>query len=93
MESVGPVSCCPDMAPFFFILLMMFCVFVSLIVIAIKALIFCKIFSKAGYSWALGLLILVPIANIIMAFYIAFADWPVQKEVRQLRQQQEKPEA
>jgi len=93
MVSEGPVSCCPDAALFFFILLMMFCVFVSLIVIAIKALIFCKIFSKAGYSWALGLLILVPIANIIMAFYIAFADWPVQKEVRQLRQQQEKPEA
>jgi hypothetical protein len=35
---------------------------------------------------------LVPIANIIMPFFLAFADWPVQKEVRQLRQQQEKPE-
>jgi len=71
----------------------MFGFFVGLIAVAIIVLIFCKIFSKAGYSWALGLLILVPIADIIMAFYIAFADWPVQKEVRQLRQQQEKPEA
>jgi hypothetical protein len=89
----GPVSCCPDMAPVFVILLMMFGIFFALIVVAIKALIFCKIFSKAGFSWALGLLILVPIANIIIAFYLAFADWPVQKEVRQLRQQQGKPEA
>ncbi|HIJ53000.1 MAG TPA: hypothetical protein HPP66_07575 [Planctomycetes bacterium] len=72
---------------------MMFGIFVGLIVLAIKVLIFCKICSKAGYSWALGLLILVPIANIIIAFYIAFADWPIRKEVRQLKQQQAKPEA
>jgi hypothetical protein len=70
----------------------MFGVFFGLIAAAIKALIFCKIFSKAGFSWALGLLILVPIANIIIAFYLAFADWPVQKEVRQLRQQRGKSE-
>jgi len=89
----GPVSCCPNVAPGFLILLMMFGIFFGLIALAIKALIFCKIFSKAGYSWALGLLILVPIANIIMAFYLAFADWPVQKQVRQLRQQQGKPQA
>jgi hypothetical protein len=94
MEISGPVSCCSDAAPaVVMILVMMFAIFFGLIAVAIKALIFCKIFSKAGYSWALGLLILVPIANIIMAFYIAFADWPIQKEVRQLRQQQGKPEA
>ena len=86
----GPVTCCPDAAPLFFILMMVFFVFFGLIAAALKALIFCKIFSKAGFSWALGLLILVPIANIIMAFYIAFAEWPVQKEVRQLKQQQAK---
>lgn len=72
------------------VLLIMFVVFVALIVTAIKLLIFCKIFSKAGYSWALGLLLLLPIVNIIMAFFLAFADWPVRKELRQLKQQQEK---
>ncbi|NIP24892.1 MAG: hypothetical protein GWN67_26090 [Phycisphaerae bacterium] len=71
---------------------MVFLFYVSLIVLAVKALIFCKIFSKAGYSWALGFLILVPIANIIMAFYLAFADWPVQRELRQLKQQSQKPQ-
>jgi len=89
----GPVSFYPDAFPIFYILLLLFVCFFSLVVLAIKALIFCKIFSKAGYSWALGLLILVPIANIIIAFYLAFADWPVQKEVRQLRQQNQKPQA
>ena len=91
MTYVEPVSCCPGSV--FFILLMIFLFYVSLIVLAVKALIFCKIFSKAGYSWALGFLILVPIANIIMAFYLAFADWPVQKELRQLKQQSQKPQA
>jgi uncharacterized membrane protein (DUF485 family) len=84
---------CPEMAPMFIVLLTMFIVFVSLIAIAIKILIFCKIFSQAGYSWALGLLMLVPIANIIMAFFLAFADWPVCKELRKLKQQLEKSKA
>jgi uncharacterized membrane protein len=76
-------------APVFIVLLTGFVVLVSLIAIAIKVLIFCKIFGKAGYSWALGLLMLVPIANIIMAFFLAFADWPVCKELRRLKQQQQ----
>ena len=87
MESMVHVSQGTHAAPGFLILLMMFGIFFGLIAVAIKALIFCKICSKAGYSWALGLLILVPIANIIIAFYIAFADWPVQKELRSLKQQ------
>lgn len=87
MESIVHVSHGTHAAPgFLMLLLIMFGFFVGLIVVAIKVLIFCKIFSKAGYSWALGLLILVPIANIIMAFYLAFADWPVQKELRKLKQ-------
>lgn len=37
---------------------------------------FWKICAKAGFPGALSLLMLVPIANIILPFYIAFADWP-----------------
>ena len=40
---------------------------------------FCKIFSKAGFHWALGILMIVPIANIIMPFFLAFGDWPALK--------------
>ena len=92
MECVVGTRCCPDMAPVFVMLLITFMFFAALIATAIKILIFCKIFSKAGYSWALGLLILVPIANIIMAFFLAFADWPIRRELRLLKQQQ-KPKA
>lgn len=76
-----------DMPPVFVMILVTFAIFVALIVTIIKILIYCKIFSKAGYCWALGLLMLVPIVNIIMPFILAFADWPIQKELRALKQQ------
>ncbi len=79
--------------PMFTAILIAFGILMGLIVLIIKILIFCKIFSKAGYCWALGLLMLVPIANIIMPFVLAFGDWPIQKELRLLKQQQEKPGA
>ena len=57
-----------------------------LVIVPLKLLIACMIFHKTGYSWALGLLMLVPIANILMIFVLAFGDWPVRRELRQLRQ-------
>ena len=41
---------------------------------------FCKIFLRAGYHWALGILMIVPVANIIMPFILAFGDWPVLQQ-------------
>jgi hypothetical protein len=82
---------CPQVEPAFPIIIaffIAFAAFTALVIIAIKLLICCKIFAKAGYSWALGLLMLIPIVNIIMAFFLAFADWPVQKELRSLKQKQ-----
>lgn len=78
-----------DAAPVFILLILLLISLFSLIITVITALLYCKIFSKAGFCWALGLLMLVPIANIIMLFILAFADWPIQKELRQLRQQQQ----
>ncbi len=37
---------------------------------------FWKICTKAGFPGALALLMIVPIANIVLPFYIAFAEWP-----------------
>ena len=90
MELGAPFEHCPDAAAVIISIFAVFAIFLALIVVAIKVLIFCKIFSKAGYCWALGLLMLVPIVNIIMPFVLAFADWPIQKELRLLKQQQEK---
>jgi heme/copper-type cytochrome/quinol oxidase subunit 2 len=46
---------------------------------------FCRIFRKAGYNWAWGLLWLVPIGNIVALLMLAFGDWPILKEMRQLK--------
>jgi hypothetical protein len=72
--------------PVIVILILFLIAFITLVILAVKLLICCKIFSNAGYSWALGLLTLIPILNIIMIFYLAFADWPVNKELRELKQ-------
>ncbi len=38
------------------------------------------IFSKAGYSKWLSLLMVVPIVNIAMLYFLAFSTWPSQRE-------------
>lgn len=78
----------PQVEPAFVIIFAFLFAFVALVLLAVKLLIICKIFANAGYSWALGLLMLIPIVNIIMMFYLAFADWPVNKELRLLKQKQ-----
>ena len=59
----------------------------ALIVVIIKTWFYCMVFHKAGYSWAWGLLAIVPIANIIIPFVLALGDWPVRRELRLLKQQ------
>ena len=59
----------------------------SLIVIIFAVIIYWRIFSKAGYSGALSLLMFVPIANIIVLCVLAFGNWPIYKELNYLRQQ------
>jgi uncharacterized membrane protein YhaH (DUF805 family) len=78
----------PQVEPMVAIVIAFIAAFVILVIVAVKLLICCKIFSNAGYSWALGLLMLIPIVNIIMAFFLAFADWPVRRELRSLQQKQ-----
>jgi len=47
-----------------------------LIVVVLIVIPFWKIFEKAGFSPVLSLLMLVPVINIIMIYYIAFSNWP-----------------
>ncbi len=39
-----------------------------------------KIFKKAGFAPALSLLMIVPLANIVMPFFLAFSEWPALKK-------------
>ncbi len=45
----------------------------------------CRIFSRAGFHGALGLLMFVPGVNVVMFFVLAFAPWPAGRELRRLR--------
>jgi uncharacterized membrane protein len=43
------------------------------------------IYKKAGYHPAMGCLMFLPIVNIVMLFVLAFSDWPIERELGQLR--------
>jgi hypothetical protein len=67
-----------------------FAIFIIVLVLAINILylvVICKIFSKAGYHWAMGLLTLVPVVGFFVPLYLAFAEWPIQKQLKAARQQ------
>lgn len=59
---------------------------ISLASIVFAVIIYWRIFSKAGYSGALSLLMFIPIANIVMLCILAFGEWPIYQELNALRQ-------
>jgi len=68
----------------------LFVAFMGLIMLVLTIIIWWKIFAKAGWSGALSLLMLIPLVNLIMAFYVAFATWPIQRELEALKRSQVK---
>jgi hypothetical protein len=62
-----------------FLVLTCFGVFLAIALQILYVVAFCKIFQKAGYNWALGLLTLVPIVSCIIPLYLGFAKWPIEK--------------
>lgn len=46
-----------------------------------------KIFSRAGFSGWWSLLMILPIINILLEYYLAYAEWPIQQELIALRKQ------
>jgi hypothetical protein len=65
---------------------MCFVLFIYLMIAVLFVVVYCKIYSKAGYPWAMGLLMLIPIVNIVMMLILAFSEWPIQRQLRQLQQ-------
>ena len=70
------------------LMLILFITFIVLAFTAIKVFSFCRIFSKAGYSWAFGLLMLLPFSEVVIPLILALIDWPVCKEIRLFKQEQ-----
>jgi hypothetical protein len=54
-----------------------FVIAMSIIGALLTVIPFWRILTKAGLPGPLALLMLVPVANIILPFYVAFTDWPV----------------
>src|SRR5210317_172445 len=79
------------MSPEFGICFIAIILLVSLIILAVTVLVYCKIFSKAGYHWAMGLIALVPLGNLILLLILAFGQWPVHRELEALRRSQMAP--
>ena len=50
--------------------------FMMLVMAAVVILPFWFIFSKAGHSKWLSLLMAVPLLNLIMLYFLAFSEWP-----------------
>ena len=73
----------PACTMFLVLVMMLFALLTTILMVVV----YCRICSKTGHHWALGLLMFVPIANVILPLILAFTDWPIQKELRQLKQQ------
>ncbi len=48
---------------------------------------FWKIFSRAGYPGIMSLTMFVPGLNVIMLFFLGFAEWPVLKQLKAAEEQ------
>lgn len=59
----------------FFLIGGLFCIAVVLF----KLFLWWRVFSKAGYSGAFGLLLLAPFGTLIMLCILAFSKWPIVK--------------
>ena len=46
---------------------------------------FWRIFRKAGYSPWLAVLMVVPVVNFIMLYFLAFSQWPMLREKERAR--------
>ncbi len=64
----------------------LFSLLAGLIGLIFAIIIYWRIFSKAGYSGARSLLMLIPVVNLIIIIMFAFSEWPIERELNQLRQ-------
>lgn len=57
------------------------------VIFLLAGVIWWKILSKAGHRGWVGLLMLVPLVNVGLLLYLAFAEWPIHRELTRLRDQ------
>jgi len=67
-----------------------FIIFVVLFALGINIIFLiamCRIFSKAGYHWAMGLLTLIPLVQFFIRLFLAFSELPIEKKLKACQQQ------
>jgi len=47
---------------------------------------FSRIFEKAGFHWTLGFLMAIPFVNLALILFLAYAPWPIKKNIKDLQQ-------
>ena len=57
--------------------------FIGVFVFLLIVLPYWKIFGKAGYHPGLSILMVIPIVNVAMLFFLAFSKWPSLKQQKQ----------
>ncbi len=60
-------------------------IIVGVVIWIVFVIAYIKIITKAGYSGWWVLILLVPIANIVMLLVFAYKEWPIQRELAELR--------
>lgn len=63
-------------------------VVIGIVIMAIGIVIvvpFWKIFTKAGFSGWWSLIVIVPIIGILALYCLAFAEWPIQRDLNKLK--------
>jgi hypothetical protein len=68
-----------------------FVVFLIFLFTVVMLIPYWKILTKAGYSGALSLLLLLPLANVVILFWFAFTEWPLEKRLADLQRQLRPP--
>jgi hypothetical protein len=52
-----------------------------------------RLVSKTGNPGVLSLLFLIPLVNFVLLLYFAFAEWPIEREIKALRQHSDRSPA
>lgn len=65
----------------------LFIVFFYLALVVLLVVAYFKLIGKTGNSPWLALLLLVPLANLGLILWLAFSEWPIERELRYLRSQ------
>ena len=59
---------------------------ILILIVAVIIIPFSKIFERAGFHWSLGILMVVPVVNLALISFLAYAPWPIEKNTKDLQQ-------